>query len=660
MAYVNINPEKKQLFDQLCRVGSLPPAGRLFSEIKMGVVASDALHKHLASECDIVSIRRDDFLGQFDQEFDLVFIHVSLDLPSAWRQTLLYEQSQIEHILAICAQKSIPVCFYYDAGVGCWDLFDKLLLSGAEFVFSTCTETQQKLIGEGRKNCHVIPPLLSSKLINPYQEQADRDLRRSVGYIVPEWATLATALHDNDWIQLATLENIQVFDERISRKPVKFPLPGEAKKTLLGSLDESASVALYKNSYVCIILDVPAARHRQLENLCKAMGYGVPVITTLPVAMLPSGLPCLFADNVAEAVRLAGELKKNGMLRDALANMSLKAFESNIALYRTFAWMFERMTDRFLPIAEPMVSFVMPTIRFDLIADAIRSYDKFKYKNKELVVAVNNDAIVLADCLKMVRDRSDIRFLHVPQSEPVGRCLNVAIEAAHGDFIAKIDDDDVYGPDYLLGFIHALRSVAFDLAGKVPAFWYEEDENSLLIKREFWKYHSCYKHLMGGTFFFRHDGVNRYDETVRGYADLEMQERMHTDGKILLSVDCFDYVHVRRGGGHHTWKLTSDDIRLATYFISVDKRFFQGLTEYWEKNFRTDSVTQSVMGVRQFLSAEHYFYFQENVAPVKNSQEVRKIPRKKSLFFRGVLFLMLMLESGYLSLKKKLMAKVDA
>lgn len=658
MAHVNLNPEKTPLFEQFCQSQGLEPAGKLFESTRLAVIASDVLQAHLATECEIVALEKATCLQQIEPAPDLVLIHVSLDIPAGWRQILLYERTLISEMVAVCTRNNIPVCFYCDAGEPYWDLFSPLLLSIEIPVFSTCVALHGKMRQAKRENCHLLSPLLSSKRVNPYQVRADRELRRNTGFIVPEWATLATVLREDEWEQLATLGNVQVFDERISRKPVKFPLPGKAKNILLGSLDEQAATGLYRHAYASLVLDAPAARHKQVENIYKAMGYGLPVVTTLPREALPVEVSCLFAASLSEAVALAGTLQGNAVLRDALANRALQAFEAHHALYRVLSGLLVRMTGRAVEIPEPLISFVMPTIRADLIEASIRSYDGIQYGNKELVVAINNDAIALSDCKRIAKGRTDIRFLHVPQCEPVGRCLNVAIQAARGEFVAKIDDDDIYGPDYLSGFVHALRAVKFDLAGKVPAFWYEEADGSLLIKREFWKYHSCYKHLMGGTFFFRNDGLHAYGETVRGYADLEMQERMTGQNEVIISVGFFDYAHVRRSGEHHTWKLSQDDIRLATYRVFGDQRWEPALAGFWEENLRGENLP--TLDTNPLLRADHYFYFQDVAMPVKKSQETRKIPQKKPFVAKALLFMMLVLEGGYLSVKKKLMARINA
>ena len=50
-----------------------------------------------------------------------------------------------------------------------------------------------------------------------------------------------------------------------------------------------------------------------------------------------------------------------------------------------------------------------------------------------------------------------IGFSELPASLPLGTCLNMATAAARGDVIAKIDDDDLYGPRYLDEAVGRLR-----------------------------------------------------------------------------------------------------------------------------------------------------------------------------------------------------------
>ena len=63
---------------------------------------------------------------------------------------------------------------------------------------------------------------------------------------------------------------------------------------------------------------------------------------------------------------------------------------------------------------------------------------------------------------------------HAPSSLSLGECLNLAVDSADGDVIAKFDDDDHYGEHYLADQVTALRYSAADLVGKQAHYMHLE------------------------------------------------------------------------------------------------------------------------------------------------------------------------------------------
>ena len=62
------------------------------------------------------------------------------------------------------------------------------------------------------------------------------------------------------------------------------------------------------------------------------------------------------------------------------------------------------------------------------------------------------------DVTALARDLgvADLVTLQAPAQDTLGECLNRLVDAADGDVVAKIDDDDLYGRHYLLDQLHAL------------------------------------------------------------------------------------------------------------------------------------------------------------------------------------------------------------
>jgi glycosyltransferase involved in cell wall biosynthesis len=89
--------------------------------------------------------------------------------------------------------------------------------------------------------------------------------------------------------------------------------------------------------------------------------------------------------------------------------------------------------------------------RPEFLREAVASVAAQTYPNVELLV-VNDGGADVSDVIAPFRDRLSIVYL-TPGA--VGRCKagNLALEASHGDWIAWLDDDDLYYPDHLASLV---------------------------------------------------------------------------------------------------------------------------------------------------------------------------------------------------------------
>ena len=108
--------------------------------------------------------------------------------------------------------------------------------------------------------------------------------------------------------------------------------------------------------------------------------------------------------------------------------------------------------------ANPLVSVIVRTKdRPELLSEALQSLVGQTYSNLEVIV-VNDGGVDVSSLLSSFEDRLTIRYLHFEQNR--GRCAagNAGLEAAKGDYLAFLDDDDWFLPEHfenLVKIIHA-------------------------------------------------------------------------------------------------------------------------------------------------------------------------------------------------------------
>src|SRR5262245_60334530 len=94
----------------------------------------------------------------------------------------------------------------------------------------------------------------------------------------------------------------------------------------------------------------------------------------------------------------------------------------------------------------PLISCVLVTRdRPGFFRQALRCFAAQNYSNKELVVVDDGAAPVDALCDGM----ADVRYIRLTKTTPTGSKLNLGVEAARGDILQKLDDDDYYAPKFL-------------------------------------------------------------------------------------------------------------------------------------------------------------------------------------------------------------------
>jgi glycosyltransferase involved in cell wall biosynthesis len=97
-------------------------------------------------------------------------------------------------------------------------------------------------------------------------------------------------------------------------------------------------------------------------------------------------------------------------------------------------------------MTSPLISCVMPTFRRRrFLPQALRCFASQSYTNSELIVVDDSARSAASLCEGVPR----VRYIHLKRPTPTGAKLNLGIQAARGDILQKLDDDDYYRQDFL-------------------------------------------------------------------------------------------------------------------------------------------------------------------------------------------------------------------
>jgi cellulose synthase/poly-beta-1,6-N-acetylglucosamine synthase-like glycosyltransferase len=213
---------------------------------------------------------------------------------------------------------------------------------------------------------------------------------------------------------------------------------------------------------------------------------------------------------------------------------------------------------------EDMISIITCTVREHLMSNIIDNYRNQLFQDKELIIILNNDAMDINLIQKKIGSIDGVTIFQLPQNYTLGECLNYGIEKAKYDVIAKFDDDDYYGPEYLTEAMSALQKTNAKIVGKLECFVFLKSMNALLLRGRGLS-NRYVKNVSGATLVFEKSIINKikFPNLTLG-EDTEFQKKCIKSGYKIYSTSRFDFAAVReKNVNEHTWKIS--DQRLINH-----------------------------------------------------------------------------------------------
>lgn len=200
----------------------------------------------------------------------------------------------------------------------------------------------------------------------------------------------------------------------------------------------------------------------------------------------------------------------------------------------------------------PPVSVILPTIRPDLLARILEQMAAQDYPNFEVVVGCHGFPAPARGSFPPHVQKHLGPMLEFGRDVIFGDVLTELTVAASGEFIAKIDDDDWYGPSHLTDLVAAWTYSEAQLVGKKLTLIHYEETDTLVINRLFLEGYR-WRLAGGAAIIATHDlaAVGGWRSQVRS-VDRGLWTRIEDAGGLSYSCSGPGYVYVRHAGPH-TW-----------------------------------------------------------------------------------------------------------
>lgn len=202
----------------------------------------------------------------------------------------------------------------------------------------------------------------------------------------------------------------------------------------------------------------------------------------------------------------------------------------------------------------PGVTIVTSTIKPQFMDNTFGNYDRQNWEEKQLIVILNRDDMDINRWKNLAENYKNVSVYQLPEHFTLGECLNYGIEKSRYSYVAKFDDDDYYGPDYLTQAVDALENTDAVLVGKRTTYTYFEKERILTMGgRRFFENQYIKKVMKGGTLVLDKSIYPEIQFPPKNLGeDVGIQRQCVEKGCKMYCTDRKNYAYIRHDDETHT------------------------------------------------------------------------------------------------------------
>ncbi|MDE0178720.1 MAG: glycosyltransferase [Gammaproteobacteria bacterium] len=321
-------------------------------------------------------------------------------------------------------------------------------------------------------------------------------------------------------------------------------------------------------------LTVPLAdleKARRCHHLIDVQGFHQSTVERAGalVRLAASGIPVHLADRGDELEPLLGaelhrlmksDIHGKGATERELLSIALRRAAFRDHTLRTRARQVSRIAG--LDLApEPTVSVLLATKRPTHLDQALQNIARQTYKPLEVVIALHGDGFEDAAVDRAIAQLNmPVTVRRVDGSAPLGLVLRIATDAANGDFVTKMDDDDVYDALHIGDLMMAYEFSGAELVGKYHEVNYLADSDQTVeVQRGLGERYAL--HVSGAALLMARQDLYRFGgwQRVPGREDSALADDVLRGGGTVYRTHGAGFVCIRHGQHHgHTWEASDD------------------------------------------------------------------------------------------------------
>jgi hypothetical protein len=223
----------------------------------------------------------------------------------------------------------------------------------------------------------------------------------------------------------------------------------------------------------------------------------------------------------------------------------------------------------------PSVSALLVSRRPNRLLRAVAHLTAQTYSNLEIVIGLHGVELDDASRKRLRRTKTPVEVVSLPAELPFGAALGAVTGRARGSLVAKVDDDDIYGPEHIWDLVLARHYSGATVVGKAAEFVHIEAYGATVRRR---MSSELYSDIVAGAAIL----IGRGDlEAVGGWrpipraVDRALLDRVLGAGGLVYRTHGFGFIATRHDD-RHTWDPGPG------YFVLNPMRHWPGLPPFAE------------------------------------------------------------------------------
>jgi hypothetical protein len=538
-------------------------------DLQIGFIGSEELFRNLQHEVNVYLLSEKNWRGIVRSGMlDFVLIESCFSTCNGhWKNAQIGDregENELLELFEISDKYKTPILFWFTLDNEYFQIF-KECAKRFDFIFCADSSSVESFRKEGIESIY-LPPAVQPKLFNHLSYYSDEKIE-GLNIVADNLAdVLSYKDRYTEFLQRLSYYSFHLYDSIHELWQSKTRALLGYEQEILGSVTSLTKQELLKHAEIYVSL-TPSDKTsvKQIRLAMEAAASRKPVVHRGAIHKDDPRFDFVLFheeddDFFVEIVRMT----EDPIYMERIAHKSWRYVMQN----HTFSHRIERMCKALSLNCSwqeyPKVSLITPTVRPHFVPRTVEQFDNLLYENKELLIVFNGNYSEYRNCKEKYASRKDLQIHYLPCEKKAGACMNYGIFKAIGEYVFRFDDDDYYGPNYILDYMLNCKIVDADIIGKPAQYWIQNDKNCFFRSLDNYRYNTIFParklgfnkipisgNSIGGKRSIYNEVV--FPDTYRA-ADTAFHLKVNEEQYLCLSTDQFNMLFGRRDSEKHTWE----------------------------------------------------------------------------------------------------------